>query len=37
MVEARRGGTPVAELTTRAWALSGLPLPDPMTVLTGAN
>jgi catechol-2,3-dioxygenase len=37
MVEARRGGTPVAELTTRAWALSGLPLADPMTVLTGAS
>lgn len=34
MVRARRAGTPVAELTTRAWALAGPPVPDPLTVLT---
>jgi catechol-2,3-dioxygenase len=37
MVAARRAGTPVAELTTRTWALSGPELPDPMIVLTGAG
>jgi hypothetical protein len=37
MIEARRSGTLVAELTTRAWALSGPELPDPMAVLTGAG
>jgi catechol-2,3-dioxygenase len=37
MIEARRKGTPVEELTTRAWALSGPQLPDPMSVLTGAS
>jgi hypothetical protein len=37
MVAARRDGASVAELTTRAWALSGPELPDPMLVLTGAR
>jgi len=37
MIEARRDGTPAAELTTRAWALSGPGLPDPMIILTGAS
>jgi len=36
MVTARRDGATVEELTTRAWALSGPELPDPMRVLTGA-
>lgn len=37
MVAARAGGASVAELTTRAWALSGPKLPDPMRVLTGVD
>jgi catechol 2,3-dioxygenase-like lactoylglutathione lyase family enzyme len=36
MISARRDGASVAELTTRAWALSGPELPDPMLVLTGS-
>ncbi|WP_181782772.1 VOC family protein [Pseudonocardia pini] len=36
LVAARRAGASVEELTTRAWALSGPSLPDPMGVLTGA-
>jgi catechol-2,3-dioxygenase len=36
MMAARRDGASVAELTTRAWALSGPRLPDPMGVLVGA-
>jgi hypothetical protein len=30
MLEARQAGTPVAALTTRAWALAGAPMPDPI-------
>jgi catechol 2,3-dioxygenase-like lactoylglutathione lyase family enzyme len=37
MVTARANGASVAELTTRAWALSGPELPNPMQVLTGAG
>jgi len=37
MVAARAGGAPVTELTTRAWALSGPELPNPLPVLTGAS
>jgi hypothetical protein len=33
MVAARRDGTPTAELTTRAWALSGPAQPDPFPLL----
>jgi catechol-2,3-dioxygenase len=37
MRQARRQGTPVAELITRSWALSVSPeLPDPMPTLAGA-
>lgn len=36
MIQARRDGVPVSELTTRSWALSGPELPDPMRVLTSA-
>jgi len=36
MIIARADGVPVAELSTRTWALSGPELPDPMLVLTGA-
>ena len=35
MIEARHAGATVAELTTRAWAVAGPALPDPMLVLTG--
>ncbi|WP_435158902.1 VOC family protein [Amycolatopsis sacchari] len=34
MIQARRNGASVAELTSRAWALAGPPQPDPLTVLT---
>jgi len=34
MIEARRDGASVAELTTRAWALSGPELPDPFEAMT---
>ncbi|EOM76875.1 biphenyl 2,3-dioxygenase [Rhodococcus rhodnii] len=34
MIEARRAGASVAELTTRSWAKSGPALPDPMIALT---
>jgi catechol-2,3-dioxygenase len=37
MVAARADGASVTELTTRAWALSGPELPNPMQVLTGAG
>jgi catechol-2,3-dioxygenase len=33
MVAARRDGTPAAELTTRAWAVSGPAQPDPFPLL----
>lgn len=36
MIAARADGASTAELTTRAWALSGPKLPDPMLVLKGA-
>lgn len=36
MLVARRAGAPIEELTNRAWALQA-ELPDPMSVLTGAN
>jgi catechol-2,3-dioxygenase len=36
MLEARRGGATVEELSDRAWALQAS-LPDPMPVLTGAS
>lgn len=36
MIQARRAGTSVNELTTRAWALAGPPQPDPMRILVGA-
>lgn len=36
MIEARRAGTEIRELTTMAWAQSASPdLPDPMVALTG--
>lgn len=37
MISARKSGVPVAELTTRAWALSGPTLPDPMTALNSTE
>jgi catechol-2,3-dioxygenase len=37
MVAARADGVSEAELITRAWALSGPELPNPMQVLTGAG
>jgi len=36
MIEALRDGVPVAELTTRSWALAGPTLPDPLPILMGA-
>ena len=30
MLDARQAGSPVAALTTRAWALAGTPMPDPI-------
>jgi len=37
MISARKAGATVAELTTRAWALSGPALPDPMTALNSTD
>ena len=36
MLSAHRAGTPLAELITRAWALSGPRLPHPFEVLAAA-
>ncbi len=35
VIEARQAGVTVAELTTRAWAVAGPALPDPMHAATG--
>jgi catechol-2,3-dioxygenase len=35
MASALAAGTPVRELTTRAWALAGPPMPDPMARMMG--
>ncbi len=36
MLSAHRAGTPLSELITRAWALSGPPLPHPLELLAAA-
>ena len=36
MLSAHRAGTPLSELITRAWALSGPPLPHPFELLAAA-
>ncbi|MGE3773029.1 MAG: VOC family protein [Gammaproteobacteria bacterium] len=36
MLEALRRGTPASTLCTRAWALAGPPMPDPMSRMMGA-
>jgi catechol-2,3-dioxygenase len=37
MLSARRAGTPPSELITRAWALSGPPMPHPLELLAAAS